>query len=83
MKFQSAPPFADSVDVSTSPGLKTLLSEYRGSHFAASVFQLTATVSLFVTLWLAMWWSLDIGYWLTLLLAAHIRSGRAAIHSPA
>lgn len=49
--------------------VRTSLAKYRGSHFAVGMFQLTFTLSLFVTLWLAMWWTLAIGYWLTLLVA--------------
>lgn len=49
--------------------LRTLLVKYRGSRWWASTYQLAVTLSLFVVAWVVMWWSLGIGYWLTLLLA--------------
>jgi acyl-lipid omega-6 desaturase (Delta-12 desaturase) len=49
--------------------VKTLLSQHRGSRLTASLFQLVSTLLLFVAMWLAIWWSMGVGYWLTLLLA--------------
>ncbi len=48
---------------------KNALSAYRGSRPLSSLWQLVNTLFLFALLWAAMWWSLSIGYWLTLLLA--------------
>ena len=46
-----------------------LLSPYYGPDRRRSVVQVALTSAVFVGLWLAMVWSLEIGYWLTLLLA--------------
>ncbi len=46
-----------------------LLSPYYGPDRRRSIVQLTVTASAFVGLWLATFWSLGVGYWLTLLLA--------------
>ena len=45
------------------------LSHYRGSNIGKSAWQLLSTLAAFVSLWLLMLWSLDISYFLTLLLA--------------
>ena len=47
-----------------------LLAPYRQPVAWKSVFQLTSTAVLLGALWLAMLWSLEVGYWLTLVLAA-------------
>ncbi len=46
-----------------------LLARYRGPVTWKSVFQLVTTGALFVAGWMLMHWSLQVGYWLTLLLA--------------
>ncbi len=45
------------------------LSHFRKSSALRSLWQLSSTLTLFVALWAAMYWSLSISYWLTLLLA--------------
>lgn len=49
--------------------MKALLARYRAPRVAKSLFQLVSTLGLFAAAWLVMWWSLQYGYWLTLLLA--------------
>ncbi len=49
--------------------IRSVLSQHRGSHLGASLYQLTVTLAMFAGLWVARWWSLDVSYWLTLLLA--------------
>ena len=46
-----------------------ILSPYKGSHLGKSLFQLITTSMLFVLGWVLMLHSLEVGYWLTLLLA--------------
>ena len=46
-----------------------MLASYRKPRTWRSVFQLVSTAVPFVLLWVAMFWSLRVGYWLTLLLA--------------
>ncbi len=46
-----------------------VLSPYFGPDTRLSVRQLVGTAVLFAALWAAMLWSLEVGYWLTLLLA--------------
>ena len=45
------------------------LVRYRESSCVRSIFEIVITVLPFVLLWLMMWASLAIGYWLCLLLA--------------
>jgi omega-6 fatty acid desaturase (delta-12 desaturase) len=45
------------------------LAGYREPNHTRSVFEILITVVPFVLLWLSMWWSLHIGYGLSLLLA--------------
>ena len=45
------------------------LLRYREADPARALFELTVTASALVVLWVLMWLSLDVGYWLTLLLA--------------
>ena len=52
-----------------SPDWNKLLAPYRGAVTWKSFFQLGTTAVLFAGFWAAMLWSLDVGYWLTLLLA--------------
>jgi omega-6 fatty acid desaturase (delta-12 desaturase) len=46
-----------------------LLSPYYGSDRRRSIAQLSVTAASFAALWAAMFWSLGVSYWLTLLLA--------------
>jgi omega-6 fatty acid desaturase (delta-12 desaturase) len=46
-----------------------MLAPYRKPEVWRSVYQLANTTVPFVAVWLLMLWSLDVGYWLTLLLA--------------
>jgi omega-6 fatty acid desaturase (delta-12 desaturase) len=46
-----------------------LLAPYRKPELWRSVYQLANTTVPFIAVWLLMLWSLDVGYWLTLLLA--------------
>jgi omega-6 fatty acid desaturase (delta-12 desaturase) len=46
-----------------------ILAPYRSAVLWSSVWQLASTVTLFVGFWAAMYASLQVGYWLTLLLA--------------
>ena len=46
-----------------------LLAPYTKSSYGKAIFQLVSTVLLFAAGWLAMLWSLDVSYWLTLALA--------------
>ncbi|MGI9385008.1 MAG: fatty acid desaturase [Methyloligellaceae bacterium] len=45
------------------------LAPYRRPSRARSLFELAITIGLFVLLWLFMWASLDLGYWICLLLS--------------
>ena len=56
---------------SSSPSIdwNALLAPYRTPSLGRSWFQLMNTAVPFVAVWLAMLWSLERGYWLTLLLA--------------
>jgi acyl-lipid omega-6 desaturase (Delta-12 desaturase) len=46
-----------------------ILRPYKKIHHGKSLFQLLSTAALFVAGWYAMYRSLEVGYWLTLLLA--------------
>ncbi len=46
-----------------------MLAPYRRPVMWKSLFQLVTTAALLAAFWFAMLWSLDVGYWLTLLLA--------------
>ena len=46
-----------------------VLAPYRHSVAWKSIFQLVTTVLLLATFWLAMYWSLSVSYWFTLVLA--------------
>jgi omega-6 fatty acid desaturase (delta-12 desaturase) len=54
---------------SPAPDWTALLAPYRHPITWKSVWQLATTSLLFGAAWLVMWWSLGVGYWLTLLLA--------------
>lgn len=45
------------------------LAPYRGANRVRSLFELAVTIGPFVLLWTLMWLSLDLGYWVSLLLA--------------
>ncbi|MEP6590411.1 MAG: fatty acid desaturase [Gemmatimonadota bacterium] len=47
----------------------TMLAPYRGAILGSSIWQLASTGALFLFCWAVMLWSLNVGYWLTLLLA--------------
>ena len=47
-----------------------LLAPYRSPVLWSSIWQLASTATLFIACWALMYWSLSVGYWLTLLLAA-------------
>ncbi|UCF40681.1 MAG: fatty acid desaturase [Gemmatimonadota bacterium] len=53
----------------TSIDWNALLAPYRKPELWRSVYQLVNTAVPFAAVWLLMLWSLDVGYWLTLLLA--------------
>ena len=61
---------ANDHDAAGRSSLAHLLARYRRPATAASLFQLLITLGLWATIWPVMWWSLGVGYWLTLLLAA-------------
>lgn len=50
-------------------GLQHSLAGYRAPNHARSIVEILITIVPFVLLWLSMWWSLHIGYGLSLLLA--------------
>ena len=59
-------------DPDRSPDVRSLLGKlarYRQSSPARAWFEFAVTAAPFAALWYAMWLSLDVGYWLTLLLA--------------
>ena len=49
--------------------LAHLAAHYREPTRVRSLFELVVTIGALALLWVAMWASLHIGYWLTLLLA--------------
>ena len=46
------------------------LAVYKGQNTGRGIFEIAVSLVPFVVLWIAMWYALDIGYWLTLLLSA-------------
>ena len=46
-----------------------ILNRYRAPSHTRSVFELLITVAAFVLLWILMWTTLDLGYWLSLIIA--------------
>jgi omega-6 fatty acid desaturase (delta-12 desaturase) len=60
---------AEATCAADARGLKQVLATHRGSRLASSLFQLVTTTFLFFAGWAAMWWALDVGYWLSLLIA--------------
>jgi omega-6 fatty acid desaturase (delta-12 desaturase) len=52
-----------------SKTLSNALAQYRQSNRYRALFELAVTFLPLAGLWVLMWWSLDVGYWLTLLLA--------------
>lgn len=49
--------------------LAKFVAQYREPSGVRSLFELIVTIGALALLWVAMWASLHIGYWLTLLLA--------------
>ena len=59
-------------DTTTTPdaqGWARILSGYKNPSTGRGIFEITVTLLPLTVLWLAMWFALDIGYWLVLLLA--------------
>jgi omega-6 fatty acid desaturase (delta-12 desaturase) len=56
-------------DVDPLAHLRSGVAAYETPSLTASLFQIVSTVALFALAWLAMVWSLSVGYWLTLALA--------------
>jgi acyl-lipid omega-6 desaturase (Delta-12 desaturase) len=54
---------------SEARGWTQILARYRVSSPVRSIVELTITAGPFVLLWVLMWATLDLGYWLCLLLA--------------
>ncbi len=54
---------------SKPPGWKNLVAKYQTSHTKKSIWQLGNTLLPFFGIWYLMYLSLDVNYWLTLLLA--------------
>ncbi len=70
--MRSKADLAETVSDTTRPNPKVLaqaMAAYRGPDRVRSIFELTVTLGAFALLWVAMWASLHVGYWLTLLLA--------------
>jgi len=53
----------------SASGWGRTLARYRTPNLARSLSELAITIGPLIVLWLAMWWSLGISYWLCLLLA--------------
>ena len=51
------------------PDLSRALLRYREPNLLRALFEVGVTIAPLAILWLLMWLSLDVGYWLTLLLA--------------
>ena len=65
-------PAADSIELRIRPrgsGWARILANYRNPTLARSLFELAVTIGPLILLWVAMWWSLSVSYWLCLLLA--------------
>jgi omega-6 fatty acid desaturase (delta-12 desaturase) len=56
--------------ISEARGWTQALARYREPSSARSISELVITAGAFVLLWLLMWATLDLGYWVCLLLAA-------------
>ena len=56
-------------DVDALPGLRSVIAPYESPSTAKSTLQLVTSIGLFVTFCAAMYWSLQVSYLLTLLLA--------------
>ena len=59
-------------DVAAAPPSRSLaqdLAHYRDANWSRAAFELAVTAGLLIASWVAMWFSLGVGYWLTLLLA--------------
>ena len=55
---------------SEARGWTQILARYRAPSPARSIIELVITAGPFVLLWFLMWATLDLGYWICLLLAA-------------
>ena len=66
MRMATMQPIANDPDDARS--LARLLVRYRQPGLGASLFQLLITLGLWAAMWPIMWWSLDVSYWLTLLM---------------
>lgn len=64
----SSPECTDT-EVDDARELRRALATHRGGHTLSSLTQLGVTLALFAIGWLAMWFSLAIGYWAALLIA--------------
>jgi omega-6 fatty acid desaturase (delta-12 desaturase) len=59
-------------DGAAMPGARTwtqILAPYRQPSDARGIFEIAVTVVPLVALWVAIWWTLDLGHWFSLLLA--------------
>ena len=59
----------EAVSSTETPDWPTLLAPYRFPSQLKSAWQLGSTAALLVVFWIAALWSLEIGYWLTLIMA--------------
>jgi omega-6 fatty acid desaturase (delta-12 desaturase) len=66
-------PILDSTSTSTpianARDWTKILASYREPSHTRSIFELAVTAVPFVLLWVLMWAALDVGYWLSLLIA--------------
>ena len=69
MQPNANPPTAIDHEAPCRSATAHLLARYRGPQLTASLYQLLLTLGLWAAMWPILWWSLDLGYWLTLLLA--------------
>ncbi len=59
----------DTTPISDARAWIQILARYREPNSARSVFELAITAGAFILIWIVMWATLDLGYWLCLLLA--------------
>ncbi len=70
METDVAHPSAEPIKAAiVGDNVRSVLSRHRESRLATSSLQLITTLVLFVATWVLCLWSLQIGYWLTLLIA--------------
>src|SRR5579872_2998930 len=55
--------------MTATPDLTRALLDYREPDPRRALFEVGVTLVPLAILWAAMWWSLSVGYWLTLVLA--------------